>query len=153
MLNEAIVAGVGLRHNNTMYEIFSHTADLGLRVRAAALPALFADAACGLFSMVVDDLAAVRTMESRELQVAGSDLTYLLFDWLNELLYLCDTERFVFSQFDVRLDDSGLTATGRGEPIDPARHRLTHEIKAITYHELKVEKEGELWLAEVIVDI
>lgn len=142
-----------MRHNDAMYEIFDHTADLGLRVRAVDLPALFADAGCGLFSMVVDDLAAVRPVASRDIQIAGSDVTYLLFDWLNELLYLSDTERHVFSQFDVRIDDLGLAATVRGEPIEPGRHRLTHEIKAITYHELKVEREGDSWLAEVIVDI
>src|SRR5262245_1027447 len=109
-----------------MYEIFEHTADLGLRVRAADLPELFAEAGSGLFAMVVDDLASVQPTISRELHVAGSDVTYLLFDWLNELLYLCDTGRLVFSQFDVRIDEEGLTATARGEPIDPARHRLTH---------------------------
>ncbi|MBI3862673.1 MAG: archease [Planctomycetia bacterium] len=136
-----------------MYEIFEHTADLGLRVRAAALPELFVDAGRGLFAMVVDDLASVQPTMSRELHVAGSDVTYLLFDWLNELLYLCDTERLVFSQFDLRIDDAGLVATARGEPIDAGRHRLTHEIKAITYHELKVERTSDGWLAEVIVDI
>ncbi|HEY3968387.1 MAG TPA: archease [Planctomycetaceae bacterium] len=136
-----------------MYEIFDHTADLGLRVRAVDLPALFADAGRGLFSMVVDELAAVRPVVSRDLQIAGTDVAYLLFDWLNELLYLCDTERLVFSQFDVRIDDSGLAAVARGEPIDVVRHHLTHEIKAITYHELKVEREGDSWLGEVIVDI
>lgn len=136
-----------------MYEIFEHTADLGLRVRAPDLPALFADAACGLFAMVVDDLTVVQPVASREIKVAGSDATYLLFDWLNELLYVCDTERLVFSQFDVRIDEQGLAAIAQGEPIDPDRHRLAHEIKAITYHELKVERDGAGWLAEVIVDI
>jgi SHS2 domain-containing protein len=136
-----------------MYEIFEHTADLGLRVRAPDLPALFADAACGLFAMVVDDLAEIQPAVSREFMVAGSDVTFLLFDWLNELLYLCDTERLLFSQFDVQIDQQGLVATARGEPIDPIRHRLSHEIKAITYHELKVERDGDGWLAEVIVDI
>jgi SHS2 domain-containing protein len=136
-----------------MYEIFEHTADLGLRVRAADLPTLFADAGRGLFAMVVDNLDSIAVAESREFQTAGGDLTYLLFDWLNELLYLCDTEQIVCSQFEVRFHEQGLTATARGEPIDPDRHHLTHEVKAITYHELKVERDGTGWLAEVIVDI
>ena len=136
-----------------MYEIFEHTADLGLRVRAADLPTLFADAGRGLFAMVVENPDSIEPGESRDFQIVGSDLTYLLFDWLNELLYLCDTEHLLCSQFEVRLDEHGLTATARGEPIDPDRHQLTHEIKAITYHELKVEREGAGWFAEVIVDI
>ena len=123
-----------------MYEIFEHTADLGLRVRAPNLKELLTDAAHGLFAMVVDDLSAVNPTVCREFRIAGSDQTYLLFDWLNELLFVCDTERLAFSQFDVELTADGLLAVARGEPLDPARHRLTHEIKAITYHELKVEQ-------------
>jgi SHS2 domain-containing protein len=136
-----------------MYEIFEHTADLGLRVRAATLPELMADAGRGLFAMVVDDLDSVRPVLAREFHIAGNDKAYLLFDWLNELLYVCDTERLAFSQFDVQIADDGLAATAGGEPLDPARHHLTHEIKAITYHGLRVEETGDGWLAEVIVDI
>src|SRR4029079_15426328 len=111
------------------------------------------DAGRGLFAMVVEELDAVQPVMSRDFQIAGQDLTYLLFDWLNELLYACDTGRLVFSKFDVQMTEAGFTATARGEPLDPARHSLTHEIKAITYHELKVEQTGEGWVAEVIVDI
>jgi SHS2 domain-containing protein len=53
----------------------------------------------------------------------------------------------------VKLDDAGLSATARGEPWDPDRHELDHEVKAITYHGLKVEQEAGGWLAELIVDI
>ena len=143
----------GRHRSNSMYEIFEHTADLGLRVRAADLNALFADAGRGLFSMVVDNLDAVQPQITREFRIEGSDREYLLFDWLNELLYVCDTERLAFSQFDVQVTDDGLTATARGEPLDPNRHNLTHEIKAITYHHLKVEQTADGWMAEVIVDI
>ncbi len=136
-----------------MFEIFEHTADLGLRVRAPTLSELMTDAAQGLFAMVVENLESVQPVVARDFHVTGSDWTYLLFDWLNELLYVCDTERLAFSRFDVQMTAEGLTATARGEPLDPARHHLTHEIKAITYHGLKVEETKNGWLAEVIVDI
>jgi SHS2 domain-containing protein len=136
-----------------MYEIFEHTADLGLRVRAVSLSELMADAGRGLFAMVVDDLASVQPVIIRQFHISGSENTYLLFDWLNELLYVCDTERLAFSQFDVEMTADGLRASVRGEPLDPTRHHLTHEIKAITYHGLRVEPTGDGWLAEVIVDI
>jgi SHS2 domain-containing protein len=136
-----------------MHETFEHTADLGLRVRAASQEELFAEAARGLFEMIVPELEAVRPVQTRKFSVAGSDRDYLLFDWLNELLYVFDTERLLFSQFDVRLTEEGLTATARGEPLDPRRHQLDHEVKAITYHGLRVERDADGWLAEVIVDI
>jgi SHS2 domain-containing protein len=60
----------------------------------------------------------------------------------------------VFGRFEVRVRDDGLSGTAWGEPLDPARHVLLHEVKAITYHELKVEPTPDSgWLAEVIVDI
>ncbi len=135
------------------YETFEHTADLGLRVRAADLDELFADAARGLFEMIVPLLASVRPVESVDIEVAGEISELLLFDWLNELLYTYETRRLLLVEFDVTLSDSGVTATCRGEPIDLARHQLDHEVKAITYHRLKLEQTDDGWLAEVIVDI
>ncbi len=135
------------------FETFEHTADLGLRVWAADLNALFADAARGLFSLIVPDLESVWTTETVTFELAGEGADYLLFDWLNELLYTFEVRHLLLSEFDVHVGETGLTATARGEPVDPQRHVLDHEVKAITYHGLKLERQANLWRAEVIVDI
>jgi SHS2 domain-containing protein len=136
-----------------MFETFDHTADLGLRVRAADLNTLFAEAARALFSAIVDDIATVRAALEVTVELAGEDREYLLFDWLKELLYRFDTEHLLFSRFDVNVTDRGLTGTAWGESLNRERHALAHEVKAITYHGLKVERLADGWLAEVIVDI
>jgi SHS2 domain-containing protein len=136
-----------------MFEVFEHTADLGLRIRAAERTELFVEAARALFSVFVANLDSVRCVEQRSYEVQGDADDYLLFDWLNELLYTYDTERLLLARFDVELGDGRLRAVCRGEPIDRTRHDLEHEIKAITYHGLRVERDGDGWLAEVIVDI
>ncbi|NIP84259.1 MAG: archease [Planctomycetales bacterium] len=136
-----------------MIEIFEHTADLGLRVQAAELDQLFAEAGRGLFSVIVANLDAVRPRESRSFHIAGDDREYLLFDWLSELLYTFETEKLLLSQFDVHVTDAGLDAVCRGETMDSQRHDMDHEVKAITYHQLKVQPAPDGWLAEVIVDI
>jgi SHS2 domain-containing protein len=136
-----------------MYELFEHTADLGLRVRAPDLDTLFAEAAACLFSAVVEDLGAIESRQSVTVELAGTDREFLLFDWLRDLLLKCDADHMVFGKFDVSVRDDGLTGVAWGEPLDPARHLLAHEVKAITYHELKVVRDGDGWLAEVIVDI
>lgn len=136
-----------------MYEVFEHTADLGLRIRAKELTELFAEAARALFSIIVENPDAVRLIEEREFTIAGDELDYLLFDWLNELLYTFETSHLLLAEFDVEMGDQGLRARARGEPIDTERHHLEHEVKAITYHELKVQRADDGWLAEVIVDI
>ncbi len=136
-----------------MHETFEHTADLGLRVRAADLDTLFAEAGECLFSALVDDPATIRPLQSAEVRVVGDDREYLLFDWLRELLYRFDAQHMLFCRFDVKVGPDGLQATVWGEPIDRERHELGHEVKAITYHGLTVEQTPEGWLAEVIVDI
>jgi SHS2 domain-containing protein len=136
-----------------MYELFEHTADLGLRVRAASLDTLVAEAAACLFSAVLEDIGSIRPAQSVTIELAGSDREFLLFDWLRELLLRFDADHMVFGQFEVSVREDGLTGVARGEPLDPARHLLAHEVKAITYHELKVVRDGNEWLAEVIVDI
>jgi SHS2 domain-containing protein len=136
-----------------MYETFEHTADLGLRIRAPDLDALFAEAALCLFSVLVEDLSTVRPLQRIDLRIDGTDREYLLFDWLRELLYRFDVQHLLFGRFEVHVTEIGLGATAWGEPLDPARHALAHEVKAITYHGLKVEQTADGWLAEVIVDI
>jgi protein archease len=135
------------------YETFEHTADLGLRVRADDLHTLLADAARGLFSLIVPDLESIRPSESISVSIPGEVSDLLLFDWLNELLYIYDVRHLLLCRFDVRVGPGGLEATAAGEPVDPARHVLDHEVKAITYHGLKLERQNSHWLAEVIVDI
>jgi SHS2 domain-containing protein len=136
-----------------MYETFEHTADLGLRVRAANLETLFVDAGRGLTSIIVANLDAVRPVCEISLSVPGTQTDELLFDWLSELLYLFETRHLLLTDFEVRIDEAGLRATARGEEADDDRHQLEHEVKAITYHGLKVEPADGGWLAEVIVDI
>ena len=136
-----------------MFEIFPHTADLGLRVQAPTLDALFVDAAQGLFSVIVGNPQDVQRKHVVTYDIEGEETDFLLFDWLSELLFTFEAQHILLSQFEVQLDDRGLRAVARGEVADPLRHRLEHEVKAITYHGLKVEQQTEGWLAEVIVDI
>lgn len=137
----------------TMHEFFEHTADLGLRIRAATLDMLFAEAAAALFSAVVEDLSTVRPLQQVDVSLASDDREFLLFDWLKELLYRFDAEHLLFSRFEVHAAGNRLTGTAWGEPLDRTRHELAHEVKAITYHGLRVEQTADGWLAEIIVDI
>jgi len=136
-----------------MYETFEHTADLGLRIRAADRDALFAEAGQALFSAIVDDLSTIESRQRIDIRLTSDDLEYLLFDWLKELLYRFDAEHLLLGRFDVKVADCSLEAVVWGEPMDLTRHTMLHEVKAITYHGLKVEETTDGWLAEVIVDI
>ena len=137
-----------------MFEHFDHTADLGLRVRAATLEELLVDAGRGLLAMIVANPEAVRPLHTKTIALAASEPAYLLFDWLSELLFVFESEKLLLSDFEIQLQgDTGLVAVCRGEPMEQPRHIMDHEVKAITYHGLRVEQHDGMWFAEVIVDI
>jgi SHS2 domain-containing protein len=136
-----------------MYETFDHTADVGLRIRAADLDTLFTDAARAMFSVLSGNLQAVCPTEEIRIALPADDLDALLREWLGELLYAFHVRKLVFADFTVAVSERGLQGVARGEPMDASRHRLDVEIKAVTWHGLKVERVDEGWLAEVIVDI
>lgn len=136
-----------------MYELFEHTADLGLRVRAPDLDTLFREAAEGFFSMLVEGGPPSGGDRAFRFEMEAERHDDLLFDWLNQLLYTFDTTGCVLGGFEVRVRGRHLEGTARGAPLAAGEQGLLREIKAITYHGLKVERHDECWLAEVIVDI
>jgi len=136
-----------------MFELFEHTADLGLRVTANSLEELLVEAARGLLAMLVANPEAVQPVQEKTVHLSADDSNYLLFDWLSELLYAFETDKLLLSTFELRLNNNELSAVCRGEPMDSSRHQMEHEVKAITYHGLKVEQSADGWQAEVIVDI
>src|SRR6185369_1554098 len=136
-----------------MYELFEHTADLGLRVSADSLEELFVDAARGLLAMLVADPESVRSVTTKTISLSADEPAYLLFDWLSELLYAFETDKLLLAEFELAIDGNKLTAACRGETMDESRHRMEHEVKAVTYHGLRLEQTASGWFAEVIVDI
>jgi len=138
-----------------VYEYFDHTADVGIRLRGADLETLLSDAGLALFGLIVDDLSSVRPNRELSISVSGDPdaLDYLLFDWLNELLRVFEETQLVFCRLDVSLSGGTIRAVGWGEPLDAERHGLGNEVKAVTYHGLRVEQTSDGWEGEVILDI
>jgi SHS2 domain-containing protein len=140
--------------NDPSFELLEHPADIGFRVRGATREELFASAAFALLS-VCGEPAAAQPLLEYPLAVESGDLQALMVDWLSEVLYYYDARRVAFRRFRVaRVSDTQVQAVGLGEPRDPERHRDLLIVKAVTYHQLRVEREaGGGWVAEVYVDI
>jgi SHS2 domain-containing protein len=136
-------------------ETFDHTADLGLRIYGEDLNDLFRTAAEGLFGVIVANLTDVRPAEDLQVSLAAETVEDLLVDWLNELIFQSETRHRLFSRFGVHITPSGLSLAAEvgGEPIDPNRHILDHEVKAVTHHGVQLMQGTEGWTAEVILDI
>ncbi len=135
------------------YEHIDHPADIGLRIYGSSLEELFRNAALGLFDTMVDP-AAVRTPEQKKIALSADTAEELLVSWLNELLFVFETEQRLFSVFDVRFTGpAALVATVHGEPFDEQRHERRSAVKAATYHNLGIRNEQGIWQAEVVLDV
>ena len=138
------------------FEFVEHTADLGVRVTAATLPALFEEAAVATTACLVDP-ASVRPHEAASVALEAPDAESLLVAWLNELLFRYDTARWLTARAAVRLEAAAsgpgvrLSATIQGEPLDPARHAVEREVKAVTHHGLAVEHQADGTLAATVI--
>jgi SHS2 domain-containing protein len=134
------------------FETLEHTADTGIMAYGKDLKQAFANAARGLFSLITE-LEAVKEVLARDIEVSAADQDSLLVAWLNELIYIFDTENILFKRFDITvLSQRHLVARGYGERVDRARHKLKIGVKAATYHMLAVEqKDG--WRLQVLFDI
>ncbi len=130
------------------------TADAGFVAYGKNLNELFANAALAMFEIMIDT-KIVQPKVKKFLEVKGEDLKSLLFDWLNELLFYYGSENLAFSSFDVEFNKKKLklNAVCWGEEIDPKRHEIRTEVKATTYHNMKIKKTKEGWKAQVIVDV
>ncbi len=135
------------------FELLEHPADIGFRAFADTLQELFVNSALAMLS-IADDPAAADPRQEYPITVESGDREALLVDWLSEILYWFDGKRIAFRDFRVhQFSDTAIHATGLGEPRTPERHSARLIVKAVTYHQLKIEQRDGLWCAEVYLDV
>jgi len=135
------------------FEIIDHTADIGIIAYGADIKQVFANAALGLFNLMAD-LGNLKEDTKRQIELSAEDVEVLLVEWLNELIYISDVEHIIFKRFEINeLSSTQLRATCFGEKIKPGQHRLKREIKAATYHMLRLNKEDGSYKVQIIFDI
>ena len=134
------------------FEVMEHTGEAGIVAHGATLAEAFANAAQGL-TATMTDLDAVRERETREVAVEAPDREALLVEFLNELVFLFDTQGFLVRRAEVlEMDATHLRARCHGEKADRARHDIRAAVKAATYHMLLVE-DGPPARVRVIFDV
>lgn len=103
----------------------------------------FAEASRGLFTIILGTLNGIEEREQREIHVTASDEEALLVEWLNETLFLLETEGFLLRRVEVAdIGPTSMTATAFGEVFDPERHAIEAHVKATTYHQLQIDHQN-----------
>lgn len=132
---------------------FPHGADIGVRGIGNSRAAAFAQAAAALAATVVEP-ATVCPAEEVAITCTAPDDRFLLYDWLNAVIYEMAVRRMVFGRFEVSLEGQTLHGRAWGEAIDPSRHLPAIEPKGATMTGLKIEQAQDgTWIAECIVDV
>ena len=135
------------------YREIEHTADLGVEITAADLPALFASAGEALYALIADP-ATIEIREAIKVSATGANPEDLLHTWLCELLALFNVEGFVGKRCEITyISDGQVQGRVSGEKLDLKRHAFHTEIKGVTYHDFKVWQEAGAWHARVIFDV
>lgn len=135
------------------FKILEHTADIGIIAYGKDIREVFINAAKGLFSLIIDP-AEVSARKTWEIAVTAPDREALLVNWLNELIYLLDAQGTLFKDFEIiNMTETELKVKASGEKINTKKHHLKREVKAATYHQLKIEQTADGWRAQVIFDI
>ena len=135
------------------YEIFEHTADIGLRIKGNDLKELFKNAGLAIFQISSrKQFTKDKNHTSIIIKQRAESLESLFINWLNELLSLSSAKGLIFHNIRVsKIEKNSLEAVAVGSSMD--NYKVDTEIKAATYHELSIKEIKEGWQAEVVLDV
>lgn len=137
------------------YKLFDHTADIGVEVTGRTRKELFVNAAQAVFDVMIENkMGSGMAKQHRKLKVEGTDVADLLINFLREILYQFNGEKFITGSCEmIKFTSKELQARLTGESFNNKKHLIKTEIKAVTYSGLKVEKVKAGWVAKIIFDV
>ena len=142
-----------MRSANPNYRLIDHTADFGIHAFGVDPSALFVNAAWAMIEQITD-LNRIKASQSLAVAVDGVDWPDLMVNWLREVLYLWNGRQMLPDRITIEIiDERHLNAGLEVEPFDPGRHFIRQEIKAVTYHQIRVYPGARGWEAKIIFDV
>ena len=142
-----------LEFNSMSYELLDHTADLSIRVTGRSFGEFLRNASLAMTEQIADT-DRVEPSVKEVIEATGETKEEILVRLLNEILYLHETGKLVFKDIRVEVSNENKAAAELwGEKYDFAKHELALEIKAVTYHGLKIEMVNDKFTADIVFDI
>lgn len=150
MRNTPDTAGAASPAMSSSHELADHVSEIRLQVRAGSLGELFAEAGRALAEIQLRGVGAAATGPPREVVISAADRAALLADWLNELIYLAEVERWIGADFEVdSAEDGRISARVRGVRVE----RAPGLVKAATLHGVRVDEVAGGLEGEVVLDV
>ena len=142
---------------NSGFKYLEHTADVYIEAWGPTLEEVFKQCALAMYDIMTDINAFSRKI-SRTIKVEGEGLKLLLYEWLEELLFIFGTEYLIFPEIEIksitRKDRKYiLHAECKGEKFNLSKHPPKTEVKAVTLNMMEIKKEKNTYIARVVFDI
>ena len=131
-------------------------ADIAFRAEGDTMSELFESAATATFD-IMTETGKIKPAMKKAINLKSDKLDTLMYDWIAELLYLKDSLSVVFGRFNVNIKETeggfDLSAVAEGDKIDYGKYTFMTDVKAITMNMFEVKKEGNRWMATILLDI
>jgi len=132
-------------------------ADVAFEVTGRVLSEIFTSAGLATMAVMVKDVKSIKPKIKKEINLENESAEQLLFAFLDELIFLKDSEQLLFSKFDIKVTEVNgkfvLSGFISGEKINPDIHETLVDIKAVTMHHFSLKKTESGWRATVVLDI
>lgn len=133
------------------YKFLEHTADVKFRAEGKTIEEAFKNAAMALQETITKGIN-IQDKTKWKIDASGKDYESLLYNFLEEFLFLLDSEDFILSKVNkISIKEEELEAEVLGDKA--SNYKLTNDVKAITYNEMFVKQQGSKWVCQVVVDV
>ena len=136
---------------NMKYQFLEHTADIKFQAFGKTIEKVFENSAIAMFKAMTSE--RIRAKNKKKIKVKGRDKESLLYNFLEELLFLLDTKNFFLSRIKVKIDTEKIELKAEIFGDDVKKYKPHIDIKAVTYNEMFVKKEKGKWVCQVVLDV
>lgn len=141
---------------NRNFKYFETTADIGIEIQTENMTDAYINAALATLN-IITDIEKVKPKITKKIRIESEDEYGLLYDWITELLILLDSENFIVSKYNIKISkyENTIVIDGQilGDIYDRNIYNYKTEVKAITYHQMKITNEDNIYNIQFIVDL
>jgi len=132
------------------YKFLEHTADVKFQAFGSSLKSVFENSALALRETMFGKIKISEDIK-KKFEVEADDNPGLLYRFLEQFLYLLDAENFIFNRVIIKIKNNRLYAEVWGDLA--SNYKFTNDVKAITYNQMRVEKNGRKFMTQVVLDV
>ena len=133
------------------YKFLEHTADVKFQAFGENIDEVFKNSVLALKETICGN-KKIKEIKKKVVKIAGKDMESLLYNFLEEILYLLDAENFITSKVkNLKINKFVLEAVLVGD--DSRNYKFTNNVKAVTYNEMFIKKQKGNWISQVVLDV